>query len=88
MSLVTWTDDARDQLADVYVSLPTAEKAVMVSAVDRIERVLADNAQFEGESRSGNQRVYILSPLAVVYAVIPHGPVKIIRVRPSRRRRR
>lgn len=88
MSSVTWTDEGYDQLADIYVTTPAPDRNDLVSVVSRIERILTENAQFEGESREGNQRVYIHSPLAVTYALISYGPVLIMRVRSSRPRRK
>jgi plasmid stabilization system protein ParE len=84
MSAVTWSDQAREELADIYVALPSHERPALVHAVGQVEAALSVNAQFEGESRSGNQRVCFYSPLAVTYALLPGGGVRIVRVRSSR----
>jgi len=54
---VTWTDRARDRLADIWVAATPAERIAFEKLIVQLECDLAD-APFEvGESRTGSVRV-------------------------------
>ena len=88
MSVVVWRDRALDQLADVYVAASVVERTKLSSEVDYVNRRLADNGLFEGESRGGFGRVMIGELLVVFYSVVPSEPTRIIEVRPNKRLRK
>ena len=64
---VTWKPSAKGRLADIWLS--AEDRAAIASAADRIDRLLASDPMDAGESRSGNDRILIASPLAVVFEV-------------------
>ena len=67
MSVVLWRDRALDQLADVYVAASIEERNDLGTEVDYVNRRLAGNGLFEGESRGGYGRVMIGESLVVFY---------------------
>jgi hypothetical protein len=84
MSVVVWTEEALDRLSDIYVSVTAIQRVRLVDVVEEIDVRLSENSQFEGESRSGTNRVAFFPPLCVLYSVRPHQPVFIVRVSPLR----
>ena len=84
MSTVIWTDRSLDQLADIYVAVPRERRDRVVEVVAEINHQLSENAIFEGESRSGSNRIAFFPPLSVLYSARPHQPVFIVRVAPLR----
>jgi len=84
MSAVIWTEEALDNLSDIYVQATLEQRDVLVERVDFINQRLQENAMFEGESRSGPNRVAFFPPMCVLYSAKPHRPIFIVRVRPMR----
>ena len=64
---VIWKPSAKQHLADIWLS--AEDRAAIASAADRIDRLLASDPLDVGESRSGNDRILIDVPLAVVFEV-------------------
>jgi plasmid stabilization system protein ParE len=86
MSVVIWTDAARDQLADIWVQATPAERAAIEPVVLGLERDLGDDPLAVGESRNGPLRVEIRDPLTFWFQVSPDGRwVRIVRVHRPRR---
>lgn len=84
MSVVIWTDRARDQLADVWVAATPAERAVIEPLVLKLERDLAADPDEVGESRQDELRV-VMRALLVIWFEVQPGRVRIVRVtRPKR----
>lgn len=83
---VDWHDAARDRLADIWVTSTPQERDVIERNVLDMEAQLAVNAQFLGESREGNERVWFYRPLVVWYCLIPGGLVQIVHIAKLRAR--
>ena len=64
---VVWTPTAHRELATLW-NTATDRKAVSIAA-NQIDYRLARNPHGVGESRSGNARLLIVRPLAVLYEV-------------------
>lgn len=84
MSTVIWTEEALDNLSDIYVTATPVQRELLVERVNYINQRLQENAMFEGESRSGPNRIAFFPPLCILYSVKPHQPIFIVRVRPMR----
>jgi len=75
---VTWDRDAEDELARIW--LDTGDRAAVTSAADRIDHILRDDPDVEGEEFHGD-RILIVPPLAVIFAVITDDRiVKVLQV--------
>lgn len=81
-----WIDAAKDDLADLWVAAPPDERDEIERAVLRENRLLADDPENEGESRPGNARVLIVSPLTIWYRVQPGPQARVFGVRRFRKR--
>lgn len=68
-----WTDEARDELADIWVAATVEERTEIERAVLRADRLIVADPTGAGESRGGNARVVIVPPLTVWYRV-ERGP--------------
>ncbi len=88
MSVVVWRDRALDQLADVYVAASTDERKKLSAEVEYVNRRLAENGLFQGESRGGYGRVMFGDLLVIIYSVVPTEPTRVIEVRPNKRLRK
>jgi hypothetical protein len=64
---VRWTKTARNQLAEVWLSHP--DRAGVTNAAHRIDTLLANDPENEGEDRPNNRRVLFLAPLIALYHV-------------------
>jgi hypothetical protein len=73
---VVWKRDARDQLAQIW--LASQNRTAITAAANEIDRWLRDDPELKGESRSGNERIVMVPPLAVVFAI--HEADRIVRV--------
>jgi plasmid stabilization system protein ParE len=86
MSLVEWTNAARDQLADIWVLATPAERTVIERVVVAGERDLADDPLAVGESRFDRVRVAIRPPLTIWFEISADGSrVRIFRIRRPRK---
>ncbi len=66
---VVYQPSARNELAELWLNCDS--KQALADAADKIDRALSSNPFSAGESRSGDFRILIESPLAVVFDVNP-----------------
>lgn len=86
MSVVIWTDAARDQLADIWVRATPAERAAIEPIVLGLERDLGDDPLAVGESRNDPLRVEVRGLLTFWFQMLPDDRrVRIVRVHRPRR---
>ena len=85
MKGVEWHNDARDQLADIWVMATELERVQFEVAIVRLERLLTEDPFAVGESRSGSIRVEMALPL-VFWFDVATVPVRIISVTRSVRK--
>ncbi len=64
---VLWKPDAENKLIQLWMEF--ADRLAVRNAADEIDRLLANDPNEQGESRSGGVRILIVEPLAVFYAV-------------------
>ena len=64
---VIWLPDAEQELAGLW--LDSRDRDVVTRAADAIDRLLARDADIQGESRPNGRRILFASPLAVTYRV-------------------
>ncbi len=64
---VTWLPSAQDALLRIVISRP--DRGAVVSALDRIGRILASEGPAAGESRDQDLRILFALPLAVIFSV-------------------
>lgn len=77
---VEWHDRAKDRLADIWVTTTQTERDEVEQAVHDINARLDVEAQFLGESRRTNERVWFRHPLVVLYQFFPGGLVRVAHV--------
>jgi hypothetical protein len=73
---VVWKREARDQLAEIW--LASDNRNGVSNAANEIDRWLRNDPEQKGESRSGNDRIVMVPPLAVVFSV--HEEDRIVRI--------
>ena len=73
---VLWDPAAEQELADVWIT--AADRAAVTSAADEIDRRLRRDPEQQGESRDDGRRVLLVSPLGVLFRVLPDD--RIVRV--------
>jgi hypothetical protein len=64
---VTWLPTADQALIDIWISAP--DRAAVTAAADQIDADLTADPLNAGESRGGDTRIHIVSPLAVYFDV-------------------
>jgi plasmid stabilization system protein ParE len=64
---VVWKRLANAKLATIWIE--AADRSAVSAAADAIDHLLKTSPLDQGESRSDNERVLIVSPLAVLYEV-------------------
>ena len=64
---VVWTEDAENELANLWTT--ATDQGSMSWAADQIDVALRRDGNVKGESRSGNRRILIVPPLAVLFRV-------------------
>jgi len=64
---VIWAQAAIDQLTELWTS--AADRGAIAAAADEIDEVLRSHAHTAGESRSDNERIIIVRPLAAFVEV-------------------
>jgi plasmid stabilization system protein ParE len=62
---VIWLPDAERELTDLWLHSP--DRGIVTKAAAVIDRLLERNPEYEGESRTNDQRILFASPLAVIY---------------------
>ena len=75
---VNWWDSAREQLADIYVTLTVTEQRAIAATVERVEAELAAEPLDRGEGRGWDGpgrmlRFWYVPPLRVWYVVSAAG---------------
>jgi hypothetical protein len=66
---VVWTDEALDQLADLWTS--GDDRADVTDASQEADRLLRDRPLEVGEERVPPERLLLVSPLSLLYQVSP-----------------
>jgi plasmid stabilization system protein ParE len=64
---VIWQPPAQGRLAEIWIN--TDDRQAVTAASHRIDQLLKTDPQMRGESRSRNNRVLVVPPLAVYYDV-------------------
>lgn len=64
---VVWQPNAEQHLASIWVAAPNRE--AVSEAANAIDQSLRTDPETRGESRSGNERVLIISPLLVAFEI-------------------
>ncbi len=85
---VTWTEDAKDRLADLYVTLSLDDQRDITRTVLRINGMLAIRPELLGESREGWQRVWFEDRLVIRFEIIPADEEVVVNDVALLRRRR
>ncbi len=68
---VTWTEDALDKLADIYITLSVDDQREVARTVLRMNRLLAIHPEQLGESRDGWERIWFEGRLMTRFEIIP-----------------
>lgn len=88
MYRVEWLQSALDELAEVWMRADAPLRQAITQAAHIIEQRLRLNPD-EGESREGDERVFLLPPLGLVFEVDqPHRLITILHIWLVRRRPR
>jgi hypothetical protein len=68
---ITWKPKAISELAQAYLDARTAgrDTSALRQAVAEVDHLLANDPTSVGESRDGDNRVVIVTPLTVTYVV-------------------
>jgi hypothetical protein len=69
--VVRWQPDALNDLATVWLSASSSDRAAITAAALEIERTLRFDAESKGESRSEAWRIVFSTPLAVRFEADP-----------------
>lgn len=64
---VLWKQQAEDQLAEIWLASDRSPEVTV--AADELEKILRNDAQNQGESRSDSRRVVFIPPLVVAFRV-------------------
>lgn len=67
---VTWTDEASDQLCELFMAVPNRSELSRV--VNAIERHLALRPDEVGESRDEDLRVVMESHIGILFEILPN----------------
>ena len=69
MFAVDWTESTLSALASIWLNASPAVRAQITAATNRIEKELRDRPLEKGESREGDDRIFVEMPLGVLYRV-------------------
>jgi hypothetical protein len=69
MFTVRWKRSALNELADLWVKADSAVRQSITAASQGIDQQLKDDPENQGESRSGDLRIFFLAPLGITYEV-------------------
>ena len=75
-----WDETAYDALADIWVRITPNERNRVEAAVNRANRDLQISPDTQRESRAGNARVIIISPITFWFRVQPNGVARVFHV--------
>lgn len=65
---IIWSEAAIQDLAAIW--LHVSDRTALNKAANEIDRLLARDPQYQGESRPGNERVIYIGPLAIRFDVV------------------
>lgn len=85
MNEVEWTENARDQLADIWIAATPAERIRFEGVLLCLAKDLVDDPLEVGESRSGSVRVVVRSSLVIWFNASSVRP-RIFRITRSRQK--
>ena len=82
MYRVDWLQSALDEVTILWMRADSSLRQEITQAVYTVDQLLTDDPEKHGESRSGNERIVFVDPLAVFYRIEQDsGIVTILRVR-------
>lgn len=77
---VVWKPQAKNRLSEIWID--ASDRPAVSMGANTIDSLLKSTPLEHGESRSGNQRIVIVPPLAVIYEVhIEDRRVDVLSVR-------
>jgi hypothetical protein len=68
---VRWVQSALDDLTRVWLEADSTQRRMITAATSEIDAHLRETPFQIGESRRGNLRILLLSPIGVYYRVYP-----------------
>jgi hypothetical protein len=81
MYQVEWARSATSALTNFWLTALSAERRRINDAVVQIDSLLSANPQEQGESRTADQRILLVPPLAAIFKVLEQERrVKVLRV--------
>lgn len=84
---VLWEDSATNELAALWLSAPSEERAKITAATAEIDRSLQLNPTDSGESRPDGIRIHYVLPLGIRFDVDANrGVARVLQVWRVRRR--
>jgi hypothetical protein len=66
---VVWQRWAEDELAAIWLAASSDERAAITEAANLVDSILRKDPHLAGESRSGDSRIVIISPLAFTFDI-------------------
>ena len=82
MFTASWTTEALDELADVWISASPSDRDDFATGIERMNRRLERAPLEEGESRGPLRRVTFINGLTVHFEVlVPAGIARVLHVR-------
>lgn len=88
MFRVRYEDSASNELAEGWLNADSTLRQAITAASHAIEQRLRANADTEGESRSGRERLLFVPPLAATFRIEDVGrTVSVLHLRVYRRRK-
>lgn len=89
MSWLDWSEEALDELADIYVLATPEDREAIARHVAGLNKALADDPFSVGEEREGDLRIDAKPVLTVWFRVTPDGLlVRVIHAHKASRRSR
>lgn len=76
---VTWTEQAKDKLADFYITLTLDEQREVARNVMQMNGLLAIRPDQLGESRDGWERIWFEGRLMVRFEIFPTEQRLVVR---------
>jgi hypothetical protein len=73
---VHWVSEAEEELASIWVR--AEDRDLITRTAFSIDRMLGNNPENAGESRSGDRRVLLIPPLGVTFSVSPQDRVVLV----------
>ncbi len=80
MFALNWTEEALNELAEIYVAATVEERERMARGVDALNARLRNDPLTEGESRTGGLRMTFSDLLSVWFRLTGPRAVRVIRV--------